>query len=127
MRRGYILAGAGGALVVGVLVAIVVTPKRRGAAGGGWVLLEDRESVLLERGRRYRGCVQVPFIVPTAMVESRLPSALSEKGFADVIVHRDVTPGWPDVDCDLYVEATWDRPDERMKRPGAVEFAWVRA
>lgn len=127
MRPGYIIAGAGGAIVVGVLAAIVFTPKRAAEAGGGWILLEDRDSVLLERGRRYRGCVDVPWVVPTAMVEARLPSALREKGFIDVEVARDLSAGWPDVDCDLYVEATWDRPDERMKRPGAVGFAWVRA
>lgn len=117
--------GALGALAAGVAAAVVLTPRRRPDGSAGWVELEGAR-VRLERGRGYRGCVSVPFFVPTALVESKLPGALREKGFSDVVVARDTSPGWPAVDCDLYVEATWNGDDgATFDRPGAVKHAWV--
>jgi hypothetical protein len=88
-----------------------------------WVQI-DGSPVALVRGRRYRGCVQVPFVVPTGMVVDRLPAALAEKGFTDARISRGRPGDWPDVSCDIFVEATWGKPDEQLARPGAVSLAW---
>lgn len=92
----------------------------------GWLLIED-ETVRLVRGVRYRGCVQVPFPIPTSLVVDKVSPKMIERGFSDVVVARAVPSGWPAVDCDIFVEATWDRADEDLDRPGAVELAWREA
>ena len=93
----------------------------------GWLLIEDKKTVRLVRGVRYRGCVQVPFSIPTSLVVDKVKPKMVERGFADVVVSRSVPEGWPSVDCDIFVEATWDRADEDLERPGAVELAWREA
>ncbi len=87
-------------------------------------MLVEGTPVRLVQGRRYRGCVQVPFVVPTSLVVGRLPGALAEKGFVDVIVSRPRPSDWPTVECDIHVEVTWGKPDESLDRPGAVSLAW---
>lgn len=89
----------------------------------GWVQL-DGSPVRLVQGRRYRGCVQVPWIVPTGSVVSRLPAALAEKGFSDIRVSRPRPSDWPNVECDIHVEVTWSKPAQALDRPGAVSLAW---
>lgn len=100
-----------------------VSPKAS-PHGVTWVLIEG-SPVRLQQGRRYRGCISVPFIVPTGMVVDKLPSGLAERGFTDIVVSRPRPSDWPDVDCDIHVEVTWSKPDEALERPGAVELAWV--
>lgn len=118
---------AGSAIGVSILLVLFGDQPKEVHGVNGWILLEKRDTVRLERGVRYRGCVQVPFVIPTSLVFSKVSPGLLDKGFRDVVVTRDHPSGWPDVDCDIYVEATWDRADEDLDRPGAVELAWREA
>lgn len=132
----YLLGAAG---LGGVAVVAIVTrpgaqpapppeipPPAPGAASETWIAIEG-SPVQLVKGTRYRGCVQVPFVVPTSMVVSRLPQGLADRGFVDVAISRSHPSAWPDVDCDIFVECTWGRADEALERPGAVDLAWRRA
>ena len=130
----YLLAASAAGGVVWVAIATrpglgpaaalpASSPKGTPARPLAWVLLEG-SPVQLFQGRRYRGCISVPFVVPTGLVVSKLPAALAEKGFVDVMVSRPRPSDWPGVSCDIHVEATWAKPDESMPRPGAVELAW---
>lgn len=109
---------------VGPASAFVPPPSPSAVKIARWVQI-DSSPVRLIQGRRYRGCVSVPFVVPTGLVVSKLPSALAEKGFTDIVVSRPRPVDWPDVSCDIHVEVTWGKPDESLERPGAVEIAWI--
>lgn len=121
----YYIAGAG--LGVAFLVWLFGEEPRHVVGANGWLLIEDEKTVRLVRGVRYRGCVQVPFPIPTSLVVDKVAPKMTERGFRDIVVTRTKPAGWPDVDCDIFVEATWDRADEDLERPGAVELAWREA
>ncbi len=127
----YLLAATAGG---GVLLVAIATRPKVGPASLyvppgpttekiTWVQI-DGSPVRLVKGRRYRGCVQVPWVVPTGTVVSRLPDALAAKGFTDVRVSRPRPSDWPSVECDIHVEVTWGKADEELERPGAVSLAW---
>lgn len=127
----YLLGAAG----LGGVVAVAIVTRPHVGPGSlfvppastpeklQWVLV-DGSPVRLTQGRRYRGCISVPFVVPTGLVVSKLPAALAEEGFVDVRVSRPRPSDWPGVSCDIHVEATWGKADESFPRPGAVELAW---
>lgn len=84
---------------------------------------EDR--VMLRRDVRYRACVKIPALVPNALVRDKIRPGLEAKGFRDVAVTETrPVPPWSRDACDFYVEATWDREDLELDRPGAVVAAW---
>lgn len=118
---------AGSALGVSLLIWFFGDEPQKVHGLNGWIELTDKDAVRLERDVRYRGCVVLPFFVPTSLVLSKVEPGLREKGFRDIVVEKSAPKGWPDVDCDIYVECTWDRADEELKRPGAVELAWREA
>lgn len=106
------------------LLVFVSVPRRARATNvRGWRALEGDE-VTLRRGARYRGCLVVPWYVPTSLVRAKLRPGLEDKGFSDVAI-SEVRPSlWPEASCDFFVEATWSRDDEVVERPGAVPLAW---
>lgn len=103
--------------------SLFVPPAASGDKGRVWVQL-DGSPVRLVKGKRYRGCVQVPWIVPTGMVVDKLPAGLTERGFTEIAVSRSRPGDWPSVSCDVFVEATWSKADSALERPGAVSLAW---
>jgi len=127
----YLLGAAGMGGVVWVAIATrpglgpatLFVPPPLASSRVAWLLI-DGSPVRLVKGRRYRGCVQVPWVVPTGLVVGKLPQGLADKGFTDVRVSRPRPSDWPDVSCDIHVEATWGKDDESMDRPGAVSLAW---
>lgn len=98
-----------------------IKPKARAVTG--WVVVEG-SPVALRRGRRYRGCVVLPWYVPTSVVRSKLGPAMAERGFVDVAIVESKPAAWPEAECDFYVEATWGAADQAFDRPGAVALAW---
>lgn len=124
-RRVQIAAGAG----VGwaILVAVLFSggkPANPGSSSAEWLLLEG-DQVTLEKGKRYRGCLVVPWFVPDNVVRGKLRPGIEARGFSDIDIAEDRPRSWPDVDCTFFVEATWDGDDEELERPSAVPFAWV--
>ena len=131
-------SAAGVVLLMGVVVLSERARKARQAAADaahpwgridGWLQLSG-DPVMLEHGRRYRGCVRMGIFNPIRVLATidRVRAGLEEKGFADVMVAKgDAPAGWPaDVDCVLYVECTWSKPDEALDRPSVVDLdAWV--
>lgn len=86
-----------------------------------WVEIPaDETSVMLRKGLSYRACVDVPAIIPNALVRSKLKPGLEARGFRDVVVEEDPR----DMPCDFLVEGVWSRADEVIERPGAVVKAW---
>lgn len=124
-RRFLYIAGAG--VGFAFLAWLFGDEPQHVVGANGWLLIDDEKTVRLVRGVRYRGCVQVPFPVPTSLVVDKVAPKMAERGFAQIVVTRTKPDGWPEVDCDIFVEATWDRPDEDLERPGAVELAWREA
>lgn len=125
-RRVQVAAGAG--LGWGILVYWIFSggkPRHATTSSADWQALEGGD-VELEQDQRYRGCVEVPFFVPDSIVRGKLRPALAAKGFTDVDVDEARPAGWPDVDCDFFVEATWGRSDETLERPNALTHAWRR-
>ncbi len=117
---------AGGAWSALVLLASYEYTRKSGGASVGWRLLTGAR-VRLELGRRYRAAVVVPWIVPTSMVRSAIGPKLTERGFTDVVVSAARPVGWPNVDADLWVEATWNKDAQVLDRPGAIASAWEQA
>jgi hypothetical protein len=125
-RKVRWLAGIGiGWSVLVYVLASGGAPADAATSDKDWLLIEG-DPVLLERGVRYRGCVETPFVVPNNIVRGKLRPALEARGFRDIAIAETRPGGWPDVDCDFFVECTWDRDDEELERPGAVAFAWRR-
>lgn len=100
-----------------------------GAAPERWVELGGPQ-VFLFTGDRFRGCVDVPSLVPNALVKSEILKRAPDIGFRDVIVSDAPPPSWPKAtmpggDCDLFVEAVWTGADGvKMDRPDRVTGAW---
>jgi len=97
-----------------------------GAVPDRWVELEG-PMVFLFTGDRYRGCVDVPGLVPNSFVANAIPSKAAELGFRDIVVREGPPRGWPKTkeDCDLFVEATWAGADGvKMARPDRLSGAW---
>lgn len=94
-----------------------------------WVELDGPE-VFLFTGDRYRGCVDVPGLVPNSLVRSEILKRAPGLGFRDVVVSDAPPPGWPRAttpggDCDLFVEAVWNGADgQTMARPDRLTGAW---
>lgn len=94
-----------------------------------WVEL-DGPDVFMFTGDRYRGCVDVPGLVPNSLVRSGILKQAPGLGFRDVVVLDAPPAGWPKAttpggDCDLFVEAVWAGADGvKLARPSQVTGAW---
>lgn len=83
-----------------------------------WVRL-DGSPILLRPGERYRGCVVLPWYVPSAAVTDDKVRAYAEKlGFGDVRVMKQAG-------CDVLVEAEWRQGYRDFERPSALRGAWA--
>jgi len=122
VKPWHVYAGVGAAWV-----ALVVAMHPGGVthtAAKGWMLVEGK-SARLAPGTRYRACVRVPWYVPTSLILAKLEPRMRDRGFRDVIVSLRRPKGWPEVTCDLFVEATWSKEEpETFARPAAIPFAW---
>lgn len=120
-----LVIGAAAAWVA--LIALMMRDRKRASSPSteGWTLVEG-ERVTLEQDARYRACIRVPFLIPTSLIRSELAPRMTERGFSMIEVYSARPAGWADVECDLFVEATWSQPNEAFDRPGSVPFGWVK-
>lgn len=132
-NAGTIFLGLGVVTLLALVVSATKTPPAPpplpvGPSGTKWQIIPRASTVTLERGRRYRACVQLSFINPVrALSTATVREKIEAIGFKDVVISDGDPPGgWPDEeDCTRYVDVTWDRPDEVRPRPSQVETAWV--
>ena len=136
----------GGALVVGLLGLIITRRDPLGAGGPGatapigpapprvpdppgpplrWI--ELAEPYRLFTGDLYRACVDIPLGVGFLATPAKIIEGAVKMGFRDVIVTKEIPPGWPGKDdCDRFVEGTWSLEDRIVDGSSHVKTAWRR-
>lgn len=127
MKIDWRLVAGGAVSVIGIGWLLATAPRiiEDPPQPRGWRELKG-DPVHLVKGIRYRACVRMSFLNPLRLVSlASLTEKITAAGFSNVIVTESLPSGWPSLDCDRFIEATWNAADKDLARPSVVELAWA--